>query len=316
MKEITVGRNDAGQRLDKFLLKTYKTLPPALLYKAIRQKDVKRNGKRCTQDEMISAGDVLRVYLPDDALQADGGEDAFRRVTPRLDIVYEDENILLVNKAQGLICHSDDKESYNTLISQIQAYLWRKGEYVPEEENSFAPALCNRIDQFTGGLVLAAKDAETLRILNEKIKAREISKWYLCPVVGVMRPQEATKKAYLRKDAAENLVTVSDVKRPGMREIVTKYRTLSVCGDASLLEVELVTGRTHQIRAHLAHLGHPIIGDGKYGFRAENRKYGAEHQLLFAYKLCFAFPTGAGKLDYLRGKTVKIREIPALSRFL
>ena len=227
---------------------------------------------------------------------------------PKLNLVYEDENILLVDKKPGQAVHPHDGAEYGkTLIDHIQAYLYANREWRPREENAFTPALCNRIDRNTGGIVIAAKNAEALRILNEKIRDREIDKRYLAVIEGQIRPQAGTLSGYLFKDAVKNRVFVTDTPQPGSKTAVTKYRTLAQGKGLSLVECELLTGRTHQIRAQFAHAGHPLLGDGKYGKLGKDaiRKY----QALYSYKLTFTFPTDAGVLNYLKGKTFTVSDV-------
>ncbi len=306
MHEITIGKNDAGQRVDKFLTKSL-GLPTGLLYKAIRTKKIKRNRKRTEPSELLAEGDVLQCFLPEEFFAKQAEDVSLSRVVPNLDILYEDEHLLLVNKRPGLTVHEDEHTSGDTLIVRIQAYLYQKGEYDPASEQSFAPALCNRIDRNTGGIVIAAKDAMTLRVMNEKIRGREIDKYYLCAVHGVPEPREALLTGYLLKDEKNNRVKVYEKYPPkGAKEIRTKYRVLAVRGDISLLEVELLTGRTHQIRSHLAFIGHPLVGDGKYGINKEDRERGYRYQALYSYRLRFSFHGEPTPLDYLSGKEFSI----------
>lgn len=308
MHELTVLKNDAGQRLDKFITKTLK-LPMSLLYKSIRLKKIKVNRHRAEASLILCEGDTIQCFLSDDFFVNRAGDQSLANIHPDLDILYEDDHILLVNKGVGISVHEDENGATNTLITHIQAYLFQKGEYRPDEEQSFAPALCNRIDRNTCGIVIAAKTAEALRVMNEKIKAREIDKFYLCAVHGIPTPHEATLTAYHIKDEANNIVRIYDKDPPrGAKEIRTKYRVIATRADTALLEIELLTGRTHQIRAHMAHIGHPLIGDGKYGVNKDDRKRGYKYQALCSYRLRFSFredgePTA---LDYLRGKEIRI----------
>ena len=303
MKQITIASNDAGQRLDKFLTKAFKKLPQSLLYKAIRTKKIKVNGKRCVIGQKLSEGDVLSLYLNDEILENEPSRQDFLLAPGEIDVVYEDENILLVNKQPGLVVHEDEDGRPDTLIHRIQHYLYDKGEYDPGQEHSFAPALCNRIDRNTGGIVIAAKNAEALRILNDKIKGREIEKRYLCLVHGTPSPSHATMTAYLMKDQVKNRVYLSPTSKPGYKTAVTEYEVLASRAGFSLCEITLHTGRTHQIRAHMAYLGHPLAGDGKYGKSAQDRQKGFPYQALYSYKLTFQFRSDAGALSYLNGNT-------------
>ena len=304
MKELTIGPNDAGQRLDRFLLKAVPLLPSSLCQKYLRLKRFKLNGKAAKGETRLQAGDVLSLYINDEFFEKPSDENAYRKVTaPKLSIVYEDENILLADKAPGILCHHAEGEPpERTLLANIQAHLLLSGEWRPREEHAFTPALCNRIDRNTGGIVIAAKNAETLRILNEKIRDRELDKRYLCAVLGVPRPPEGTLRGFLFKDAAKNRVYVRTNPEPGARTAVTDYRTLTSRNGLSLVECRLETGRTHQIRAQMAAAGWPLLGDGKYGGKAAQAG-GEEKQALYSYRLTFDFPTEAGILTYLRGRS-------------
>ena len=306
---LTIKKNDAGQRLDKFLTKTYPNLPQSLLYKAIRKKDIRRNGKRCDKADRLAEGDELYLFLPEDTLQVAPPTYEFMHASRQLDVVYEDENVILLNKKAGLLVHPDDREFADTLLFRVQRYLYEKGEYHPDEEQSFAPALVNRIDRNTSGIVIAAKTAAALRILNDKLKNREIQKYYLCIVHGKMPKQSDTLEAFLEKNEAQNRVYISDKAKDGARTIRTRYTVLEQRDNLSLLEIHLLTGRTHQIRAHLASIGHPLLGDGKYGTNALNKGTGFNKQALCSYRLCFDFESDAGELNYLKGKEFTLTDV-------
>lgn len=316
MKEIIVKKNDAGQRFDRFVGKSVPLLPDSLLQKYIRLKRIKINGKGAKRDTRLQEGDVLQLYINDEFFEKPREENSWRKVgTPRLTVVYEDENILLADKKPGVLCHSAGTWDYNTLIANIQAYLAQKGEWKPREENSFAPALCNRIDRNTGGIVIAAKNAETLRIINEKIRDREIEKYYLCAVRGRPEPKEGTLENYLFKDAVKNQVYVKKAPEPGAKTAVTYYKTLATKGALSLVECRLGTGRTHQIRVQMAHAGWPLLGDGKYGSEKFNKGYEESSQALYSYRLCFDFPTDAGILNYLKGREFKVASVDFAEKY-
>ena len=316
MKELTVGKNDAGQRLDRFVGKAVPLLPESLLQKYIRLKRIKLNGKGSKRDTRLNEGDVLSLYINDEFFEKPTERNSYLKVgAPRLDIVYEDENILLADKKPGVLCHSAGEWDYNTLIANIQAYAYQKGEWRPREENAFAPALCNRIDRNTGGIVIAAKNAEALRIINEKIKEREIEKYYLCVVRGRPKPAEGELRGYIFKDAAKNRVYVRRKPEPGVKEALTYYRTLASQGGLSLVECRLGTGRTHQIRAQMAAAGTPLLGDGKYGSDRENKKLGEDGQLLYSYRLEFAFKTDAGALNYLNGRSFSVSRVDFAEKY-
>lgn len=308
MREIKIEKNDAGQRLDKFLTKAL-DLPTGLLYKSIRLKKIKLNRKRTEANVILKEGDVLQCFLAEDIFEKKTGSHSLESITPKLTVIYEDENIILLDKRPGVAVHEDENGSTNTLITHVQAYLFQKGEYRPESEQSFAPALCNRIDRNTGGIVIAAKNAEALRVMNEKIKLREIDKFYLAAVKGIPQKKEDTLTGFLLKDEKTNSVRVYDKNPPkGAKSITTRYRVVAKKANTALLEVELLTGRTHQIRAHMAHIGHPLVGDGKYGINKSDRQNGYKFQALYSYKLRFAFVGEPTVLEYLNGKEFSINK--------
>ncbi|MCL2096391.1 MAG: RluA family pseudouridine synthase [Oscillospiraceae bacterium] len=301
IKKIIANKNDANQRLDKFLAKTFGNLPPSMLYKFIRAKKIKVNGKRCAIGYKLNEGDIIDLYIKDEFLVTENHILSFKDIIPKLKILYEDGNILLCDKKPGVIVHPDKNEEINTLINHITAYLYKKGEYNPEFENSFAPALCNRIDRNTGGIVICAKNSETLRIINEKIKNNEIEKKYLCLINGILDKKSGIMTAYHRKNQDLNIAEINKNKFPGSKIIKTGYEVLGEKNNISLVEVELITGRTHQIRAHFAYIGRPLVGDGKYN---KNKTPGFFHQALYAYKIKFNFTGESGVLDYLNGKII------------
>ncbi len=316
MKSVTIEKNDSNQRLDKFLTKSYPNLPKALMYKYIRLKRIKVNGKRAEISTRLNVGDVVDMYINDEFFIQKETVYDFMKASKNLDIVYEDENIILLNKKVGVLSHPDDKEFIDTLIGRTKRYLYEKEEWHPDDENSFVPALVNRIDRNTSGIVICAKTAEALRILNQKMKDRELHKLYLCIVHGKLKTQEDTLEGYLIKDEKKNKVFVSKKSCDESKYIKTKYRVLGYRNGLSLLEVDLLTGRTHQIRAHMASIGHPLLGDGKYGTNELNKKLGYKKQCLCSYKLIFDFTTDAGELAYLNGKEFTIDDVWFKEEFL
>ena len=315
MKEFIIEKNDADTRLDKFVSKAVPSLPSNLIQKYIRLKRIKVNSSRAKPDARLALGDVVSMYLNDEFFESSRSKKAVPKLNASFpNIIYEDENILLADKPAGISVHDDDFGG-ETLIAQILSYLSSKGEWNPEEENSFIPALCNRIDRNTSGIVIAAKNAEALRIMNDKIKNRELSKYYLCVVSGRLTPASGTLKGYIFKDAKQNRVYVRQNPCPGAKTAITKYKTLKTNDRLSLVECELITGRTHQIRAQMANAGHPLIGDGKYGKNADNKAFGMKHQALCSYKLVFDFKTPSGCLEYLNRQTFVIKNIPFKNKF-
>ncbi len=315
MRTVIVNKNDAGQRIDRFMSKMFVSMPQSLIYKSLRKDCVKVNGKHVKEGFKLSEGDEIRFYIKDEFFDEKPAHQAFLQVKPHLDILYEDENILLVNKPAGLVVHEDETGTPNTLIAQVQAYLYQQGIYNPDEEQTFAPALCNRIDRNTSGIVICAKNAETLRIMNQKIKDRELTKLYLCLVFGRMENKSAVLDGYLTRDEQTKMVTVTNKHTPNAKQIRTKYTVLAYKDGISLLEIDLLTGRTHQIRAHLAHIGHPLVGDGKYGNNADNKRARRKYQALCSYKLIFNFTTDAGILNYLNNKTFSVKNVDFAEMF-
>ncbi|MDO5332251.1 MAG: RluA family pseudouridine synthase, partial [Bacillota bacterium] len=294
----------------KFLMKMMPKLPQALLYKGLRKNCVKINGKHIKDGSYkIIKGEILTLYFNDEFFDSDKDSLDFISSVPNLNIIYEDKNILLIDKPQGICVHQDTNRDKNNLLNCVKSYLYKKGEYNPSLENTFAPAFANRIDKGTGGIVIAAKNAESLRIINEKIKNREIEKKYLCLAYGKFAEKEGKISGYILRDTALKTVSFSDTPKNDSKKALTLYKVLEEFSEHSLVEVELKTGRTHQIRASFAHIGHPILGDRKYGSREINIKYDFAYQALYSYKIRFNFSSDAGNLDYLNGKEFEVPNV-------
>mgnify|MGYP005966659799 CR=1 FL=1 len=315
MKEMKIGRNDAGQRLDKYLRKAVPALPPSLMQKYFRLKRIKLNGARTQGDVRLRAGDALQLYINDEFFLPAAADDAWRRIVPRLSVLYEDEHILLLDKRPGLVVHEDESQGADTLINHVKAYLYSRGEWDPDAEQSFTPALCNRIDRNTGGIVIAAKTAEALRDMNEKIRLHEVRKTYLCLAHGVPSPRAGTLRHFLRRDTDKKQVAVFDRPKPGALTAETHYRVLETRENISLVECTLVTGRTHQIRAQMAHAGHPLVGDTKYGTVRLNEGLPFRFQALYAYKVSFPFTAPSPALLKVAGHAFEVEEVPFLDFF-
>lgn len=310
MREITVKENDGGQRLDKFLAKLMPKIPKNMLYKSLRKNCVRVNGKHIKDGAFtLSEGDILTLYFDDAFFEKPSYSSDFMSISPRLDIIYEDKNLLIINKPQGVLVHEDDRQNPENLLSHIKSYLYKKGEYLPSDENTFAPALANRIDRGTGGIVIAAKNLKALRILNEKIRNREIRKFYLCLAYGHFKEKAGEISGYVLRNERTKVTSFFDESVPQAKRTATAYRVLEEFPGYSLLEVELKTGRTHQIRAALSHAGHPLLGDRKYASYDIVRKFGYSYPALFAYKLKFEFSKDADILEYLNGKTFEVKDV-------
>ncbi|NCC78590.1 MAG: RluA family pseudouridine synthase [Clostridia bacterium] len=309
---IEIGPNEAGQRLDKFLRKYLKDVPLSAIFKTIRKGDVRINGTKGKEKTFLEEGDVIEIkYLYSDAPKTKA---KVYDVEPEFKVTFEDENILMVEKWPGILVHKDNEGSDPTLTDQVLTYLYRKGEFDPKEEKTFSPSPVNRLDRNTSGIVIYGKNYEALKALNEMIRDGRIVKNYLAIVKG--RIKDGEYRAYIEKRTDDNVSSVSDAAGPGKKEIAMTVKTEESTGQFSLVELDLLTGRSHQLRAHLASLGNPIIGDPKYGDKEINNylinKYHLTFQFLYAYKVTFKNPDG--KLEYLGNKVVAEKLPPLLKK--
>jgi len=314
MKEFIIAAADDGKKLDKWLIREMPAVGMGMRQKLFRNKCFKLNGRHVKGDARLCKGDVLQIYAGDECFIRPKKEDPFlSRIRPNLSIIFEDENIIIADKRPGLMAHPDAHEKVNTLITHVQAYLYQKGEYEPGRD--FQPALCNRIDRFTGGIEIIAKTEAAMKILNQKIRDREIEKYYYCITLGSFQKKTGMLDNYIVKNPEMKKVSVSPRMVPGGQRAQTKYRVLAQNNGLNLVECELLTGRTHQIRAQMAHSGHPLLGDNQYGDHRRNEKYGRSFQALYSYKLKFAFATDAGILNSLNGMEFTAPEVRFIGEY-
>ena len=302
MKEIRITKNEENQRLDKFLLKYMNKASKGFLYKMLRKKRIKYNGGRAEGSELLKAGDTLQLYLAEETISSFMEEKTVAEAKRHFAIVYEDDDILVVSKPAGLLTHPEKSSDKDTLIDQILYYLYQKGQYLPEADSSFAPALCNRLDRNTSGIVIAGKTLKGVQAVNETIRSHKLDKYYLTLVAGEIR-EAGEITAYLTKDEEKNQVRIS--KREGSgKKTMTKYRPLACAKGYTLLEIHLITGKTHQIRAHMQSIGHPVVGDRKYGSEHSNQKFRGEYSLSnqFLHAIRVEWKEKDGPLGYLYGK--------------
>lgn len=306
MKEFIIGQNDCGNRLDRFLLKVTVGMPHSLLYKKIRTKKIKVNRRRAEPGQLLCQGDTVQCFLPPDFFREI--QEHFLSLVPDIRIVYEDRDLIVADKKEGMSCHADETQRVATLIDHIKAYLVQSGEYDPARENAFAPALCHRIDRNTSGLVIAAKNAEALRAMNELIREHRIEKEYLALCHGKVTKKEK-KTVYLKKDEEKNRVRVVSSPREGYLTAITEYEPLSyrAADDVTLLRVRLHTGRTHQIRATLAFFSHPLVGDAKYGTDKKHPLFA--HQALRAHAITLR-PEKNSYFSHLDGLKIQAQSDP------
>ena len=311
MKEININQNDSNQRFDKFLFKYFNTAPKSFIYKMLRKKRIKLNGSKAEGGEILRDGDTITMYLSDETISSFMEEKSVPKAERHFGIVYEDDNVIISEKPAGLLTHPQNNTDRDTLIDQILYYLYQKGQYNPSKESTFTPALCNRLDRNTGGIVLAGKNLMALQELNNAIASRKIQKFYITMVCGRLE-EEKEFFGYHLKDDKTNQVKVLKKYVPGSSKIFTKVRPLVSNDKYTLLEVELITGKSHQIRAHLRAMGHPVVGDRKYGDEKVNKtmrdKFGLNNQFLYAYKV--VFNQNEGGLSYLYKKEF-ISKLPA-----
>jgi 23S rRNA pseudouridine955/2504/2580 synthase len=297
--KIEIGPNEAGQRIDKFARKWLKDVPLSAIYKTIRKGDIKVNGKKVKEQYFICEGDIVEsreVKIAE--------KEKFQRNYAELKITYEDENMVLVEKWPGVLVHSDEKNGEATLTDYVLTYLYDKGDYEPEKEITFKPAPCNRLDRNTSGVVIFGKKYEALKLLNEMIRERDIQKYYVALVKG--RIADGIYEAYISKSEDSNISKVYNSPKEDTKKISMEVKNVQSCGTFSFIEMDLLTGRSHQLRAHLSFLGNPIVGDYKYGDKQINsfffNKYALDYQFLYAYKVIFK--NCPEKLEYMENKTI------------
>ena len=315
MKSIQVDRSWDGRRLTRFLQKAMPSATMGQIRRFLRLGRVRMDGRRADEETVLRESAVVDMYVEDEFFaEAERADPFYSKIRPRLTILYEDGQVMLLDKRAGLVCHPDEGEKVHTLLTYAQAYLYQKGEWNPKTD--FAPALCNRIDRFTAGIVILAKTQEALRAMDAKIRTHEVQKYYLCIVHGRMKYPEGTLRHWLTKKPEQKKVTVLHKNEPGSKEAVTYYQVIDEANGLTLCECLLGTGRTHQIRAQFAAIGHPLLGDNQYGQARQNEKYGRLNgQALCAYRLIFDFEGDAGCLNGLNGLTVQVKDVPFVREY-
>ncbi|MBU3216629.1 RluA family pseudouridine synthase [Clostridium estertheticum] len=307
---IEIGANEAGQRTDKFMRKVLGDVPLSKIYKAFRKGDIRVNGSKIKEKHSLVEGDVVETKY----ITSEFKRDEFVRIDNKLKITFEDANILMVEKWPGVLVHADKKDGEPTLTDYALSYLFDKGDYKPENEITFTPAPCNRLDRNTSGMVIFGKNFKSLKLLNEMIRDRNIEKYYMALVSG--RIKDGIYEGYIYKNEDANISQVFKESKPDTKRIAMEVKTIESCGTFSLLDINLLTGRSHQLRAHLSMLGNPILGDPKYGNKKINsffnNKYGLDSQYLYAYKLIFK--NCPEDLSYMENKTIAESLPPALKK--
>ncbi|SCG82957.1 ribosomal large subunit pseudouridine synthase C [Proteiniborus sp. DW1] len=303
MKEIIIDRNEHDQRLDRFLKKYLPNASLGFIYKMLRKKNIKLNGRKAQPEDVIKEGDIIQLYLSNDTIEKFALKPKEISKGKSLNIIYEDNNIVLINKPKGMLSHGTGKNHENNVVDNLISYLYEKKEYVPRLEKTFTPSVCNRLDRNTSGLIIGAKNFTSLKAINEAIRKGHIKKYYKALVRGKL-DKEMKLKGFLVKDEEENKVYITNKNMNGSKDIHTVVKPMCTNGRYSLIEIDLITGRTHQIRAHLASIGYPIVGDLKYGDMETNKKFKNEfdltNQYLHAYKIVF---NGLDdELNYLNNK--------------
>lgn len=297
---IEIGANEAGQRTDKFMRKVLGDVPLSRIYKAFRKGDIRVNGSKINEKHSLVEGDIVETKY----ITSDVKKEEFKRIENKLKITFEDENILMVEKWPGVLVHADKKDGEPTLTDYVLSYLFDKGDYRPENEITFTPAPCNRLDRNTSGIVMFGKNFKSLKLLNEMIRERNIEKFYMALVRG--RIKDGIYEGYIHKNEDANISQVYNVEMPDTKKIAMEVKNIESCGTFSLIDINLLTGRSHQLRAHLSHLGHSIVGDSKYGDKKINNffinKYGLNYQYLYAYKA--TFKNCPEDLSYMENKTI------------
>lgn len=309
MREIQIDKNEHNQRIDRFLKKYLPNASLSFIYKMLRKKNIKLNGSKAKPEDLIREGDIIQLYFSNETLEKFTANPKKINKANVIDIIYEDKNIVIINKPKGMLSHGTGKKHENNVVDNLISYLYEKKEYVPRLEKTFTPSICNRLDRNTSGIIIGAKNYLSLKLINESIRKNHVKKYYKAIVKGEVT-REVELKGFLVKNEEKNKVQISEKKLEDSKEINSKITPLKTNKEYSLLEIDLITGRTHQIRAHLASIGHPIVGDLKYGDKKVNDKFKREYNLtsqyLHAYKI--KFDRIADELSYLNNKSFVAEE--------